>query len=99
MKKYSQLLLLAISFILFLVGISIPGRNRPIHIIPVVAAVLLGLIFYVQIFREVIKTPELGSDERIFWIVAIVCLPVIGNMLYVLIHRSAASKQIPKPEI
>jgi hypothetical protein len=99
MKKYSQLLLLAIAFIMLLVGISIPGRESPKHIIFVIAAVLLGFIFYLRIFWEVIKTPELGSDERIFWIVAIVCLPVIGNMLYVIIHYSAAGKQVLKPEI
>jgi len=98
MKTYSPLLLLAIAFVLFLVGISIPGIDSPLHIILVVVAVALGFIFYVRIFLEVIRSDELNQGERTLWTVAIVCLPVIGNILYVLIHKSAASSQSPKPE-
>lgn len=98
MKRYSQLLLLAIAFILFLIGITIPGIENPVHVSFVVAGVVIGFIFYLRIFLEVLKTPEMKSDERIFWIVAIVCLPVIGNMLYVIIHNSATGKQVPKIE-
>jgi hypothetical protein len=98
MKTYSPLLLVAVAFILFLVGISIPGIDSPLHIIVVVISVLLGFIFYLRIFLEVLKSRELNSGERTLWTVAIVCLPIIGNILYVLIHNSAASRQIPKPE-
>jgi len=99
MKTYSPLLLLAIAFVLFLVGISIPGADSPLHIIFVVVAVVLGFIFYLRIFLEVIRSHELSQGERTLWTVAIVCLPVIGNLLYVLIHNSAASSQTPKPEV
>jgi heme/copper-type cytochrome/quinol oxidase subunit 4 len=98
MKTYSPLLLLAIAFVLFLVGISIPGVDSPIHIIFVVVAVVLGFIFYLRIFLEVITSDKLKPGERTLWTTAIVCLPVIGNILYVLIHNSVASKQTPKPE-
>ncbi len=99
MKNFSALILLVIAFILFLIGISIPGINRPIHIIFVMAGMLLGFIFYLRVFREVLTSSKLSRGERILWIVAIVCLPMIGNMFYIIIHNSAESKQIPDTEI
>jgi hypothetical membrane protein len=99
MKNFSLLLLLIISFVLFLIGISIPGTGRPLHIIFVVAGVTLGFIFYLLTFRQVIKTPTLNSGRRIFWIVAIVCVPMIGNLIYIILHDADTRKQIPKPEV
>ncbi|TMI96383.1 MAG: hypothetical protein E6H06_04275 [Bacteroidetes bacterium] len=99
MKNLSLLILLVISFVLFLIGISIPGRGRPIHIIFVTVAVTLGFIFYLLTFLQVIKTPTLSSGRRIFWIVAIVCVPMIGNLVYIIIHDADIRKQVPKPEV
>jgi hypothetical protein len=99
MKNLSLLILIITSFILFLVGVSIPGREAPLHVILVVAGTALGFIFYVLTFMQVIKTPSLTAGRRIFWIVAIVCVPMIGNLIYVIIHDADVRKQIPKPEI
>jgi len=99
MKNLSFLILLITSFILFLVGISIPGRETPLHILFVVAGTVLGFIFYVLTFMQVLKTPSLTSGRRIFWIVAIVCLPMIGNLIYVIMHDADVRRQIPKPDI
>jgi hypothetical protein len=98
MKNLSLLILLVTSFILFLVGVSIPGMQTPLHVIFVVAATALGFIFYIVTFMQVIKTRSLNPGQRIFWIVAIVCLPVIGNLIYVIIHDADVRKQIPKTE-
>jgi hypothetical protein len=99
MKNLSFLILLIVSFLLFLIGISIPGTGTPLHVIFVVAGTALGFIFYVLTFMQVLKTPSLSSGRRIFWIVAIVCLPMIGNLIYVIMHDADVRKQVPKPEI
>jgi len=99
MKNLSLLILLIISFILFLVGVSIPGTETPLHVIFVVTGTALGFIFYALTFKQVIKTSSLSPGRRIFWIVAIVCLPMIGNLIYIIIHDADVRKQIPKPEI
>lgn len=99
MKNLSLLILLVVSFVLFMVGIFIPGRGRPLHIVFVVAGVILGFIFYLLTFMNVLKTPSLSGGKRIFWIVAIVCLPMIGNVIYVLLQDAFTRKQIPKPEL
>src|SRR6266496_3886968 len=99
MKNLSLLILLVISFALFMIGISIPGRGRPLHIIFVAAGVILGFIFYLLTFLQIIKTPSLSSGRRIFWIIAIVCVPMIGNLIYIILHDADTRKQIPKPEV
>ena len=96
MKNFSLLILLFVSFILFLVGISIPGRGTTLHIIFVVTGVLLGFVFYSLSFKQVVS---LRSERRIFWIVAIVCLPMIGNLIYIIVHDALTRKQIPKTEV
>jgi hypothetical membrane protein len=99
MKNFSLLILLIVSFLLFLIGIFIPGTGRPLHIAFVVAGVTLGFLFYLLTFIQVIKTPSLNSGRRIFWIVAIICVPMIGNVIYIILHDADTRKQIPKPEV
>jgi hypothetical protein len=48
---------------------------------------------------NVIKTPSLSGGKRIFWIVAIVCLPMIGNVIYLILQDAFTRKQIPKPQV
>ena len=93
MKNLSLLILLFVSFILFLVGISIPGRGAALHIIFVTTGVILGFVFYVLSFRQVLN---LKSERRIFWIVAIVCVPMIGNLIYIIVMMPLQEGKFPK---
>ena len=99
MKNFSLLVVLMTSAILFAIGISIPGRESLLHIIFVVAGTALGFIFYMLTLMQVIRTASLSPGRRIFWIVAIVCVPMIGNLIYIIIHDADTRKQIPKPEV
>jgi phospholipase D-like protein len=99
MKNLSLLVVLVGSFILFLIGVSIPGVGTVLHVVLVVVATILGFIFYVLTFMQVLRTPSLSPGRRIFWIVAIVCLPMIGNLIYVIMHDADVRKQVPKPGI
>jgi len=98
-KNLSPLILLFFSAILFFVGVSIPGQRSFLHLTLVIAGVALGLTFYLITFLHVLKTPTLNSGKRMFWIVAIVCVPMIGNLIYVLLQYAFTKKQVPKPQI
>jgi Na+/melibiose symporter-like transporter len=39
------------------------------------------------------------GERRIFWIVAIVCLPMIGNLIFLIVHDALTTRQIPKTDI
>ncbi len=56
-------------FRIFLVGISIPGRNTALHLIVVVISVAPGFVFYALTFHKVLN---LKSERKIFWIVAVI---------------------------
>ena len=98
MKTVPLLIMFILSAILFFGGMSIPGQKSFLHLTLIVAGVILGAIFYVITFRDAIKTPTLNKGKRMFWIVAIVCVPMIGNLVYVLLQSAFTKKQIPKPE-
>jgi hypothetical protein len=98
MKIFPLLILIIVAAILFSIGLYIPGRPTISHYIFLIAGAILGFIFYLITFIHVIKTPTLNSAKRMFWIVAIICVPVIGNVIYLLLQSAFTKKQIPKPE-
>jgi len=98
MKNLSLLLLLIAACILFAIGVFIPGTGKPLHIIFVIAGTMLGFIFYLLTFIQVIKTPSLSSQRRIFWIIVIVCVPMIGNVIYLIVHDTLTRRQVAKPQ-
>ncbi|HEY9363260.1 MAG TPA: PLDc N-terminal domain-containing protein [Chitinophagaceae bacterium] len=54
---------------------------------------LILLVFYIMTWMHVIKGTYITPKQKIFWIVVLACLPVIGNLLYVVIVSSINSKQ------
>jgi O-antigen ligase len=97
MKNLHLIILLIIACLFFAIGISIPGRNRPLHIIFVSAGIVLGFIFYLLVFKQVLTKPSLSSGIRILWIIFVVCVPMIGSLLYLIIQGTVTTKQVPKP--
>jgi NADH:ubiquinone oxidoreductase subunit 6 (subunit J) len=57
-----------------------------------VGAMIL-LVFYIKTWIQVIKGTYITRKQKIFWIVALASLPVIGHLLYVGIVSAINSKQ------
>jgi membrane-bound ClpP family serine protease len=98
LKNLSLLILLILAAVLFTIGLFIPGTGKPLHVVFVIAGVICGSIFYLLSFIHVIKSPSLTSSRRIFWIVVIVCVPVIGNLIYVIVQDALSRRQVPKQQ-
>lgn len=98
MKDVSLLSMVIVAFLLFIVGVFIPGTENPWHIILVVAGLVAGFTFYLLSFRKMLKDSRLIKGRRMFWIVSIVCLPMIGNIFYVIMNMMSAGPQIIKSE-
>ena len=98
MKTVPMVILFILAAVLFFAGMSIPGQKSFWHLALVISGVIIGFIFYLITFIDAIKTPTLNKAKRMFWIVAIVCVPMIGNLVYVLLQSAFTKKQIPKPE-
>ena len=95
MKGLKLLILPAIGFVLFVTGLLISDDLKMTRDAFIVAAVLITLVFYFITLAHVIKTFMRGYSKRLFWLVAIVCMPVIGNIIYVIFLETANKKQEP----
>lgn len=98
MKDLSLLSMVIVAFFLFIVGIFIPGTKNPWHIILIIAGLVTGFIFYLLSFQKMLKDRRLIKGRRMFWIVSIVCLPMIGNVFYVIMNMMSAGPQIIKSD-
>jgi hypothetical protein len=81
MKNLLLLILLLISFILFVASISIPGTGTALYILFVVTSIAQA-----QFSHQVLATYSLKGEKRISLIVAIVCLPMIGKLVYIIVQ-------------
>ena len=61
----------------------------------IIFSVLTTLVFYFITLADVIKAFSRGYSKRLFWLVAIICLPVIGNIIYIIFLETANKKQEP----
>ena len=98
MKKNGRLLLIAMA------GALIGGTSffiRP-ELHPVVKYFLLALaalvllVFYFLTIRQVIRKGNFNASEKIFWTIVILCVPLIGNVVYLVINGLANGPQVLK---
>jgi hypothetical protein len=90
--------MVAVAFLLFLVGLFIPGTKNPWHIALVAAGMATGFTFYLLSFRKMLKDKTLTKGRKMLWTISIVCLPMIGNTFYVIVDMMSAAPQIIKSE-
>ena len=57
---------------------------------------LILLLFYSLSFMDVLKNENLNQQRRIFWTIVIICVPLIGNVLYLIINDAINRPQQPK---
>ena len=80
--------------LLFAIGLLMPEQITARYVF-LALAVTLTLAFYVITLTHVIKTFLKGNNKRLFWLVAIICMPVIGNVIYIIFLGTANKAQEP----
>ena len=91
-----RLLLLPFAgLLIFLTGISVARHHSLLHFGLIILGVLVVLAFYFLTFAEVIVTLPEDPYKKIFWVVAIACVPIAGNVVYVIFHEMAMQRQQP----
>src|SRR5688500_9837138 len=73
-----------------------PEENPVIKYTLLTIAVLLIIIFHLLIFRQVLRKENLDPPEKIFWTIAIICLPLIGDIIYLIINDAVTRSQVMK---
>ena len=96
MKDKALLVTIVIAFLLFTVGLFIPGTQDPWHIILVTAGMITGFTYYLLSFRKMLKDSTLTKGRKMLWTISIVCLPLIGNTFYVIVDMMSSTPQMIK---
>jgi hypothetical protein len=98
MKKNGRLLLLAMAGAL-IGGISFfirPELHPVVKYLMLAFAALVLLVFYFLTIRQVIKKDNFNASEKICWTIVILCVPLIGNVIYLVISSAVNGPQVLK---
>lgn len=96
--KNGPLLLLAVAGSL-LGGVSFfirPEQQAFLKYFLLALAALILLAFYFLTIRQVIKKENFNPAEKIFWTIFILCVPLIGNVIYLIISSAVNGPQVLK---
>ncbi len=89
------LLLPAIGFLLFIVGTMVPLYLAEFRFALLACGVTMTLVFYFITLTDTIKAFLQDPAVNTFWLVTIICVPVIGNVIYVIITEMGNRWQQP----
>lgn len=98
MKLFLNILILLAASLIFTIGLFIRPRNETAKNFFLVTGAVIGFIFYLKTFLQVIRSHSLSQQRKIFWMVVIICVPIAGNLLYLIIQDTLSTKQIPHGE-
>jgi len=60
------------------------------YLVLAIAALIL-MLFYFLTMRDVLKKENIDQQMRIFWIIVLICLPLIGDVIYLIINDAVNS--------
>jgi hypothetical protein len=96
MKNISLLFIVIAGVALFMIG-AIPHYDHPAvsHVLMGAGAALIA-IFYLVTLVQVIRSSTISNKRRIVWIIIIICAPLVGNLLFIIVHDAMISRQVAK---
>ena len=96
MKNISLILIVLAGIALFMAG-AIPHYNYPvIRDILMAAGCVLVFAFYLISLLQVIRSRSIANSRRIIWVILIICVPIAGNLIYILFHDAQVSSRVPE---
>lgn len=95
MKGLKILWLLIAGSFLFLAGMLISPNYEAVKYTLLISGTVVVTVFYLVTLLRVINTNTLSQSRRIFWLIAVVCVPIMGNLAYVIIHDTLMRRQVP----
>ena len=95
MKNIRLLVLAAAGFSVFIAGLVTSSAHWILHLSLLIAGATIILFFYFSTLVPVFKMARDDVPKKIFWLIAIICMPVIGNIIYLIFQETANRKQKP----
>ena len=98
MKNLKSLILAGVGLLISIIGLSFYINQNPLGpVLMIIGGILLFLFYFITLF-QVINSKTIHEKRRVTWIIFIVCLPVIGNIIYIIIHDALTTRQKPKEQ-
>lgn len=77
-----------ITIILALIGIGAKANGYGVGQNVLVAAVIVGAIHYLWAIIDLIGRHDMKPFQKRFWLIAIVAVPVMGSMVFYVLHQA-----------
>ncbi|MEI9944715.1 MAG: PLDc N-terminal domain-containing protein [Chitinophagaceae bacterium] len=95
MKNLKLLWLLGIGALLFAIGMFILPHYKVVKDTFLISGTAFVLVFYFKTLLQVIYSHSISPSRRVFWMIVVICVPVMGNLAYVIIQDTLSTKQVP----
>ncbi|MEO8406592.1 MAG: PLDc N-terminal domain-containing protein [Chitinophagaceae bacterium] len=96
MKHSRALWLIATGTLIFAIGLFLPLTMKVFRTGVLIAGAALVFLFYLSILFEVLTSKNISPSRRVFWLVAIICVPILGNLIYIVMNDSMKRRQTPR---
>lgn len=95
MKRLRVLWWLVAGSIVFAAGLFTPVNQSFIKYFLLAAGTVIVSIFYIKTIALLLRSETLGRQRKMFWLIVIVCVPVMGNIAFVIIQSTLSTRQVP----
>ncbi len=87
--KHPSFIIGAISIIilLFAIGLKSYGDRTGDYLFYI--SIALGAVHWIWSIFDVVKRGDMKQFQKVFWLIVVVAAPVIGGMLFYIMHQSS----------
>src|SRR5258708_39711372 len=96
MKHSRFLWLIATGTLLFAIGLFVPASFNVMRLGLLLGGAGVVFIFYLLTLIDLLKSKSIRPSRKILWLILIVCVPVLGNLLYIIMLDSMTQRQTPR---
>lgn len=95
MRRLRVLWWLVAGSIVFAAGLFTSVSHEFIKYFLLAAGTVLVSVFYLKTILSVLRSETMGRQRKMFWLIVIVCVPVMGNIAFVIIQSTLSIRQVP----
>lgn len=85
--RHPNFILAISSGIVLIIGIGLRANAYPFGDYVIIASAVMGVVHYIWSITDVISRHDLKPFQKRFWLIAVVACPLIGGMLFYVLHQ------------
>ncbi|MBD0276448.1 MAG: PLDc N-terminal domain-containing protein [Bacteroidota bacterium] len=85
--RHPSFIIGVISILILFIGIGAKSYGSRTGDILIIASVVLGAIHWIWSVVDVAKRDDLKPQQRKFWLIIVIIVPVMGGLLFYIMHQ------------